>query len=77
MINGYLDIPHSELEKYWTDAKKKKRVCDVIPRGRFYIQVDGRITYNGLVCKDIGGSSTGVGAESCRNCVLGQKEGKK
>ena len=72
MINGFLDIPFTELKKYWEAAKKKKKICKVIPQGRFNFNIGGKIVYTGLVCKstDMGGKCTGVGADWCRNCVL-------
>lgn len=76
MQHGYLDIPYAEMQKYQSEAKQKIGTCRVIPRGRFAITVVG-IEYRGLICHmfDMGGEATGVGALSCRNCVLKELPG--
>jgi hypothetical protein len=71
MQRGYLDIQHAELMKYQNAVEKKVNVCRIMPAARFSIQMDGSVIFSGLVCHpmDMGGEATGVGAESCTNCV--------
>jgi len=72
MQNGYIDIPADQAVKYSADLKKKEGVCKVMPRARFSFMGDGSIQYAGLVCSslDMAGDATGIGAGSCKNCIL-------
>jgi len=79
MILGFIDIPYTELEKYWQAVKKKKKTCKVLPQGRFDIWYGHGIKFDGLVCKDqdMGDESTGLGAASCKNCTIKRRKKRK
>lgn len=67
-----IDIPAKAIDDYMeaiTDKKERGHKCKVWPRGRF-VTYKGEIgiTFSGLVCSDIGGQSTGLGAGRCNNC---------
>ncbi len=70
MAIAYVDIPFEEIKKYMKEAKEKKKICEVIPRARFWLDKGGDFRYGFLVCSDMYGYSTGVGASGCRNCKL-------
>ena len=69
---GFIDIQFDEIFKYYEAVKLKAGTCDVLPAGRFWLSYDGAPEYGGLVCHpmDMSGRATGVGAESCKNCIL-------
>ncbi|MCP4336561.1 MAG: hypothetical protein GY679_01785 [Mycoplasma sp.] len=63
---GQIDIDYKEIEKYM-EALKKKPYCKAPPSPRFSFKSEG-IVFEGLVCKGLGGKSTGVYAETCKKC---------
>jgi hypothetical protein len=78
MIRGFLDVPYKSLKKA-QDAitvTNRHKVCEIVPQARFSIQEDGSVSFDGLVCKDLGGRSTGVGAGYCTNCKLEKEDGR-
>lgn len=68
---GYVDIQQVEIDKYLRDVESKRGICDVLPAGRFVIDLGSPVRYNGLVCHpmDMGGRATGVGVQGCKNCL--------
>ena len=77
MVNGYIDIRYDQARRFVAEAETKQGTCRVLPAGRFYLNENGSVTFWALVCKDIGGESTGVGASGCRNCVIKAQEQTK
>lgn len=74
IIRGFIDIPPKAAHDYEAALIKKHGICEVPPSGRLNIEADGSITFAGLVCRDLGGRSTGTSAYRCRNCVLESEE---
>lgn len=68
---GYIDIENDELEKYHCDVQSKKKICKILPIGRFALKRDGTVCYDSLVCSNkMGGDQTGVSAKWCTNCKI-------
>ncbi len=74
MMIAMVDILAEELAKACREIKKKRGICRHPPMARFVVLrgESNSFRFNGLVCDEskMGGDSTGVGAESCRNCSL-------
>ena len=70
---GYIDIENDTIVEYLEKVKKKIGICKILPAGRFQITNEG-IQFGYLICSNkMGGDSTGIAAEYCKNCVLEQK----
>ena len=65
-----ITVENDELQKYFNAVEKKRGVCRIMPAGRFHITDKDRPRFDCLVCSDkMGGKQTGVGADTCTNCI--------
>ena len=73
--HGFIDVSFAEIQKYIEEVNTKRGLCKVLPQARFFVTSEG-FEYDGLVCKDLGGKSTGCAAFFCKNCELDRPKKK-
>jgi len=83
-MKAQVDIPYTALKKAVERIEKKIGICDKLPSARFHILDDhmaeffkeerGEWAFDGIICDQMGGESTGWGIEECQNCLRRKKK---